>query len=114
MRRKELIAGVSAGRFVAALSASNGNMRPPVTTFMLLLSLFAGSVCRAQSATPGHSGNVPVLKQEPFDGMMSPGAIVLVDDGTCGRGRIKEVTGGEVAPAIERPRTRRCVAKPVK
>lgn len=109
MRRKELIATVS-----AALSASNSNLRPLVTAFMLLLSLLDGGICRAQSATTGYPGNVPVVKQEPFIGMMSPGAIILVDDGTCGKGRIKEVTGGEVAPAIERPRTRRCVAKPVK
>jgi hypothetical protein len=76
--------------------------------------LFAGGLCRAQSAATFYPGNVPVLKQEPFPGMMSPGAIVLIDDGTCGKGRIKEVTGGEVAPAIQRPRIIRCIAKPAK
>src|SRR5882724_9107537 len=36
-----------------------------------------------------------VVKQEPLEGQMVPGGIVLVDDGTCGKGKIKEVTGGE-------------------
>jgi hypothetical protein len=89
-------------------------MRPLATSLLLLLALFAGGLRRAQSAATGYPGNVPVLKQEPFPGMMSPGAIVLVDDGTCGKGRIKEVTGGEVAPAIQRPRIIRCIAKPAK
>ena len=83
--------------------------RLAASLFLLFCSL-AGGVCRAQSTSTGY----PVLKQEPFPGMMSPGAIVLVDDGTCGKGRIKEVTGGEVAPAIQRPRTVRCIARPVK
>ena len=37
--------------------------------------------------------------------------IVLVDDGSCGKGKILEVTGGELAPAIERPRKRRCIPR---
>jgi hypothetical protein len=82
--------------------------------FALAVCLLAGGICRAQFAAAASPGNAPVVKQEPFDGMMSPGAIVLVDDGTCGKGRIKEVTGGEVAPAIQRPRIIRCIAKPAK
>jgi hypothetical protein len=52
-----------------------------------------------------------VVKQEPFDGQMVPGGIVLVDDGTCGRGKIKEVTGGEIGAMNPRPRTRRCIPR---
>ena len=89
-------------------------MKPLVTSFVCLFCLLAGDVCRAQSAGTGYLGNAPVLKQEPFPGLMSPGAIVLVDDCTSGQGRIKEVTGGEVAPAIQRPRTSRCIARPAK
>jgi hypothetical protein len=89
-------------------------VKPLATIFACLFCVFAGGLCRAQSAGTGYPGNVPVLKQEPFPGMMSPGAIVLVDDGSCGKGRIKEVTGGEVAPAIQRPRTIRCIARPAK
>jgi hypothetical protein len=86
-------------------------MRPLATISVLYFSLIAGGDCRAASGYPDH---VPVLKEEPNGRMLSPSAIVLVDDGTCGKGRIKEVTGGEVAPAIEIPRTRRCIAKPRK
>jgi hypothetical protein len=52
-----------------------------------------------------------VVKQEPFEGQMVPGGIVLVDDGTCGKGKIKEVTGGEIGAMNPRPRTRRCVPR---
>ncbi len=52
-----------------------------------------------------------VVKQEPFPGQMAPGGIVLADDGSCGKGKILEVTGGELAPAIERPRKRRCIPR---
>jgi hypothetical protein len=52
-----------------------------------------------------------VVKQEPFDGQMLPGAVILVDDGSCGKGKIKEVTGGEVGAMNPRPRSRRCIAR---
>jgi hypothetical protein len=67
--------------------------------FALLLAL--GGACDAQT----------VVKQEPFDGKMEPGQIILVDDGSCGKGKIKEVTGGELAAMNPRPRTRRCIPK---
>jgi hypothetical protein len=35
-----------------------------------------------------------VVKQEPGPGLLGCGATVLVDDGTCGKGKIKQVTGG--------------------
>jgi hypothetical protein len=56
--------------------------------------LAAGGSCNAQ----------PVVKQEPFDGKMLPGAVILVDDGSCGKGRIKEVTGGEVGAKTSHPK----------
>ena len=55
------------------------------------------------------SSDAQVVKQEPFDGQMVPGAVILVDDGSCGKGKIKEVTGGEIGAMNPRPRTRRCV-----
>jgi hypothetical protein len=55
-----------------------------------------------------------VVKQEPFDGQMVPGQVILVDDGTCGRGKIKQVTGGEIGAMNPRPRTRTCVPKAAK
>jgi hypothetical protein len=52
-----------------------------------------------------------VVKQEPFEGQMVPGAVILVDDGTCGKGKIKQVTGGEIGAMDPRPRTRKCIPK---
>ena len=52
-----------------------------------------------------------IVKQEPFEGQMVPGGIVLVDDGSCGKGKIKEVTGGEIGAMNPRPRTRRCIPR---
>jgi hypothetical protein len=52
-----------------------------------------------------------VVKQEPFEGKMVPGAAILVDDGSCGKGKIKQVTGGEIGAMDPRPRTRKCIPK---
>lgn len=83
------------------------------TIVVLSIALVAGSVCHAQSDV-GSLSDVQVVKQEPFDGMMAPGAPLLVDDGTCGKGKIKLVIGGEIAPQISRPRTRKCVPRPAR
>jgi hypothetical protein len=56
-------------------------------------------------------GNAQMLKQEPLEGKMVPGSVLLVDDGSCGKGRIKQVTGGETDAMNPRPRTRKCVPK---
>jgi hypothetical protein len=57
------------------------------------------------------SSDAPVVKQEPFEGKMVPGAVILVDDGSCGKGKIKQVTGGEIGAMDPRPRTRKCIPK---
>ena len=57
------------------------------------------------------SSDAQVVKQEPFEGKMVPGAVILVDDGSCGKGKIKQVTGGEIGAMDPRPRTRKCIAK---
>ena len=86
--------------------------------------LAAGTICSAQFvvgsaalallvAASSH-GNAQVLKQEPFEGKMVPGSVVLVDDGTCGKGKIKQVTGGEIGAMDPRPRTRKCIPKVTK
>jgi hypothetical protein len=72
-----------------------------IVSVALILFLAASGCCNAQ----------PVVKQEPFDGRMVPGAVILVDDGTCGKGKIKQVTGGEVGAMNPRPRTRKCIPK---
>jgi hypothetical protein len=58
-------------------------MKQAVGLAALALLLAASSTSDAQ-----------VLKQEPFEGKMVPGSVILVDDGTCGKGKIKRVTGG--------------------
>jgi hypothetical protein len=55
-----------------------------------------------------------VVKQEPFDGQMVPGQVILIDDGSCGRGKIKQVTGGEIGAMNPRPRTRTCIPRAAK
>jgi hypothetical protein len=70
-----------------------------------------GLAALALLLTTGSSHAQVVVKQEPFDGQMVPGGIVLVDDGTCGKGKIKEVTGGEIGAMNPRPRTRRCIPR---
>jgi hypothetical protein len=55
--------------------------------------------------------NAQVVKQEPFEGQMVPGAVILVDDGSCGKGKIKQVTGGEIGAMDPRPRTRKCIPR---
>ena len=48
-----------------------------------------------------------VLKTEPGDGALPSGKKVLVDDGTCPAGQIKEVTGGSKVAHIAR--STRCI-----
>ncbi len=58
-----------------------------------------------------------VLKREPGPGGLRPGERVLVDDGSCPRGQIKEVIGGSGAgpsnrgPDAATQRIRRCIAR---
>ena len=76
-------------------------MKTIVGSAALALFLAASGACNAQT----------VVKQEPFEGNMVPGSVILVDDGTCGKGKIKQVTGGEVGAMNPRPRTRKCIPK---
>ena len=55
-------------------------------------------------------GIAQVLKQEP-SGTVPTGKKVLVDDGTCGPGKIKEVTGGSNQPGNPINRSSRCIPK---
>jgi hypothetical protein len=70
----------------------------------LTFVLAAGGICSAQI----------VVKQEPMEGQLRTGATVLVDDGSCGQGKIKLITatggnGNEIKGLP--PRTRTCVAR---
>lgn len=71
----------------------------------------------ASAAIVGASGMCAaqvVVKREPMEGQLRTGAAVLVDDGTCGQGKIKLITatggnGNEIRGLP--PRTRTCVPR---
>jgi hypothetical protein len=55
-----------------------------------------------------------ILKKEPAMGTLREGERVLVDDGSCGPRKIKEVTGGnhvEVGGTKRIKRTYRCIKR---
>ena len=55
-----------------------------------------------------------VLKQEPPMGQLREGQVVLVDDGSCPPGQIKQVTGGnhvKVGGTKHIVRTHKCIPK---
>lgn len=49
------------------------------------------------------------MKTEPGPGTLSSGVKILVDDGTCPAGQIKQVTGGNNAQGVARKRE--CISK---
>ena len=73
----------------------------------VLLSVVSG-VLVAIAAQTGQT----VVKEAPKEGDIPYGKDVLVDDGTCPKGEVKEVTGGSSAKAI--PRKTRCVKRPAR
>lgn len=80
-------------------------MRTLITGAVALAAVLATSgICTAQV----------VIKQEPMEGQLRTGATVLVDDGTCGPGKIKLIaaTGGNRNELQGLPpRTRTCVPR---
>ena len=50
-----------------------------------------------------------VVKSVPPDGALKPGQRVLVDDGTCAPGQIRQTVGGSYAPRL--PRSDSCVTR---
>ena len=76
-----------------------------------LFVAFGLMVFVALAATPGAA---QVLKREPPLGQLTEGEKVLVDDGTCPPGQIKEVIGGNhitVGGTKRIERTRRCIPR---
>ena len=63
------------------------------------------------AVTPTLAAAQTVLKEEPKRNLLRHGQVVLVDDGSCPAGEIKEVTGGKDDAAKQVRRTRRCVPK---
>jgi hypothetical protein len=87
------------------LRHTGGDMRTLIAGSIALIAvLAAGGVCSAQV----------VVKKEPMEGQLRTGATVLVDDGTCGQGKIKLITatggnGNEIVGLP--PRSRTCVPR---
>jgi hypothetical protein len=71
---------VNAGGFIMTIVRRGG---------WILLLLVAGTLVAAAATTD------KVVKQEPPMGKMTLGQRLLVDDGSCPRGQIKEVIGGD-------------------
>jgi hypothetical protein len=63
------------------------------------------------AALPAAAAAQTVLKEEPARRALKSGQVVLVDDGSCPAGQIKELTGGKGEGAGSVRRTRRCVPK---
>jgi len=53
---------------------------------------------------------VDYLKEEPAKNTLPYRKVVYVDDGTCPKGEVKEITGGSQGKSI--PRTVRCIKRP--
>jgi hypothetical protein len=56
------------------------------------------------------TASVEYLKEEPPTGSVPYRRIVYVDDGTCPKGEVKEITGGSQVKSV--PRKVRCVKRP--
>jgi hypothetical protein len=57
----------------------------------------------------------PVLKHDPPAGSLASGQHVLVDDGSCPKGEIKEIVGGNNAGSGHHgtaPRITHCIRRP--
>ncbi|WP_141510802.1 DUF6719 family protein [Ramlibacter sp. WS9] len=67
------------------------------------LGLLLSYPCQSQT-------KVEYLKEEPPKGSVRYGKVVYVDDGTCPKGEVKEITGGSQEKSI--PRKVRCVPHP--
>ena len=71
----------------------------------------ATAIALLLAMTPTLAVAQTVLKEEPKRNLLKHGKVVLVDDGSCPAGEIKEVTGGKDDAAKQVKRTRRCVPK---
>jgi hypothetical protein len=93
--------------------SQRGFSRYSRTTCGLMLCISAASI-----AFVGASRAQTILQKEPGSGMLRSGETALVDDQSCPKGQIKEVTGGTDRKYIKdiktagTPRKRRCIPRP--
>ncbi len=98
-------------------------------TVLFVAGLPAAAVQPASAPGPRASdaATLPVLPKDPAEGHLRAGEQVLVDDGSCPAGQIKELTGGtnrkcpanvdvhdttQCHPTTGAKRTSRCIARP--
>ena len=77
-------------------------MKTIIGSTAMAMFLAAMGSCNAQT----------VLKQEPT--MMNRGTVVLVDDGSCPRGQIKQVTAQAATGSVDAPygsATKKCIKR---
>jgi hypothetical protein len=67
------------------------------------------AICAMLTLTAATASAQPVLKREPAAGGLRAGKRVLVDDGSCPKGQIKQVTGGSRDKGVRR--SRRCIKR---
>jgi hypothetical protein len=70
---------------------------------------FTATLCLATVALAQSDRKADYLKEEPLRALPYR-KVVYVDDGTCPKGEVKEITGGSEAKSIRR--TVRCVKHP--
>jgi hypothetical protein len=66
-------------------------MKAVIGSAVLAVSLVASHPCNSQT----------VVKREPM--MMNRGTVVLVDDGSCPKGQIKQVTAQAATGSVDAP-----------
>jgi hypothetical protein len=79
---------------------------PAILPVFIVVALAAAAVPNGAAAQ--------IVKREPAMGAMKEGERVLVDDGSCPKGQIKEVIGGnhtKVGGKKQLTRQRKCIAR---
>jgi hypothetical protein len=97
---------------LAAGVCSTGNYNSCVTCCKNNSTITNRPLCTSQCEdykTGGMKGSV--VRSEPEPGQIAAGAKILVDDGSCPAGQIKQVTGGSTYGGSSAQRTRHCVAR---
>ena len=97
-RGKERIAAPVAAPPVASASSTPGQPASPATP----------PARKPEPLAPAFT--TEILKTEPAIGQLPTGASVLIDDGTCPTGQLKQIIGGSVTTG--QPRLRSCVPRP--
>ncbi len=89
-----------------SVSASSPVSSPPAPTNQIVSP--AAPPAPAVPTAPAFTKQI--LKTEPAIGQLPTGASVLIDDGTCPPGQVKQIIGGNVTTG--QPRIRSCIPRP--